>query len=198
MIFPLIVLAIGAVVAGFFNLPGVHTLGDFLGHSPSFHHGYSLAMDTVEAGRYPAGYVDPAQWGHHAEGEHGGGIHWVPMLASIAVAGLGIGLAYLLHLKDRRRADDLAAMVPGVARAIENKYWVDEAYQSMIVEPLRALGRFFFAVDRYIVDGLVWLISFVPQAGGWALKLGVQRGYLQGYAAVMLFGLAAILLVIFL
>ena len=119
------------------------------------------------------------------------------MLASIAIAGLGIGLAYLLHLKDRRKADQLAAMMPGVANAIENKYWVDEAYQNVIVEPLRALGRFFFALDRYIVDGLVNLVAYLPMVPGWAMKLGIQRGYLQGYAAVMLFGVVAILLVIF-
>jgi NADH-quinone oxidoreductase subunit L len=82
--------------------------------------------------------------------------------------------------------------------AIEHKYWVDEIYQALIVEPLRLLGKLFFTIDRYVVDGLVWLVSFIPQAGGWVLKLGVQRGYLQGYAAAMLFGVAVILLIIFL
>jgi hypothetical protein len=48
------------------------------------------------------------------------------------------------------------------------------------------------------VDGLVWAVSFIPQASGWSLKLTTQRGYLQGYAATMLFGIAVILLIIFL
>jgi hypothetical protein len=60
------------------------------------------------------------------------------------------------------------------------------------------IGRLFFAIDRIVVDGVVWLISFIPQAGGWVLKLGLQRGHLQGYAAAMLFGIAVILLIIFL
>ena len=193
MIGPLVILAIGALLVGFINTPFGHGLGDFLGHSPSFYRGHELADRTYAT--TPA--LDPIQWGQHVEGRHGG-IHWVPMLSSIAVSLGGIGLAYLLHLKDRRRADQLAAMVPGVANAIENKYWVDEAYQNVIIEPLRMLGRFLFAVDRFIVDGLVRVIAYLPAVPGWALKLGVQRGYLQGYAAVMLFGLAAILLVIFL
>ena len=195
MILPLILLAAGAVLAGFLNTPAAHFLGDFLGHSPSFNRGFLAASIT-----YGSQGVEPAQWGHHGHAageEHGGGIHWVPMLSSIAVSAGGILLAYLLHLSDRRKADQLTSYVPGLARAVENKYWVDELYQALIVEPLRALGRFFFAVDRYIVDGLVWVVGFIPQAGGWALKLGVQRGYLQGYAAAMLFGLAAILLIIF-
>ncbi len=88
--------------------------------------------------------------------------------------------------------------MPQLARLLEGKYWVDEIYQDAIVEPLRALGRIFFAIDRYVVDGVVWLISFIPQASGWALKLTTQQGYLQGYAATMLFGVAIILLIIFL
>ncbi len=46
----------------------------------------------------------------------------------------------------------------------------------------------------------IWEIGPVRKShfSGFALKLSVQRGYLQGYAAVMLFGVAVILLVIFL
>ena len=41
------------------------------------------------------------------------------------------------------------------------------------------------------------MISFIPQLSGFALKLTVQRGYLQGYAVTMILGLAAILLLVF-
>ena len=90
------------------------------------------------------------------------------------------------------------AGMPGVTRALEAKYWVDEIYQAAIVEPLRSVGQAFFWIDRFVVDGLVWATSFVPMLGGFALKLSTQRGYLQGYAAVMLLGIAIILMVIFL
>jgi hypothetical protein len=62
---------------------------------------------------------------------------------------------------------------------------------------LRGLGEFFFAVDRYIVDGLVATISAIPQIFGFTLKFTIERGYLQGYAATMFLGIAAILLFIF-
>jgi NADH:ubiquinone oxidoreductase subunit 5 (subunit L)/multisubunit Na+/H+ antiporter MnhA subunit len=80
---------------------------------------------------------------------------------------------------------------------LEAKYWVDELYNFFIVEPLRHIAKMFFAVDRAVVDGMVWAISFVPQLSGFAVKLTLQRGYLQGYAAAMLFGVLAILLLVF-
>jgi NADH-quinone oxidoreductase subunit L len=83
-------------------------------------------------------------------------------------------------------------------RALEAKYWMDEAYQAAIVEPLRRVGRVFFAVDRIVLDGLVWLVGFVPQLSGFTLKLTTQRGYLQGYAGAMVLGILLILLFVFL
>ena len=52
------------------------------------------------------------------------------------------------------------------------------------------IGRVFFAIDRIVVDGVIWAVGFVPQLGGFALKLTTQRGYLQGYAGAMAFGIA--------
>jgi hypothetical protein len=71
-------------------------------------------------------------------------------------------------------------------------------YDAAIVEPLRHTAKVFFAVDRVVIDSVVWAISFVPQLSGFALKLTTQRGYLQGYAATMFFGVLAILLLVYL
>jgi hypothetical protein len=43
----------------------------------------------------------------------------------------------------------------------------------------------------------VSIAGFLPLVPGFGLKLSTQRGYLQGYATVMLLGLAVILLFIF-
>jgi NADH-quinone oxidoreductase subunit L len=75
---------------------------------------------------------------------------------------------------------------------------VDEIYQATIVEPLRSLGRGLYAIDRYLVDGFINMLGWIPQLVGFALKLTVQRGYLQGYATTMLFGVMVVLLLIFL
>jgi NADH-quinone oxidoreductase subunit L len=119
------------------------------------------------------------------------------MVISGLIALLGIAMAYFMHLADRTRPERLAARLPGLTSLLEHKFWIDEIYQAGIVEPLWYLGKFCYGFDNWVVDGLVRTVSFVPQAGGFVLKLTVQRGYLQGYAVSMLLGLAAILLIVF-
>ena len=202
MILPLVVLAIGAVLAGYLNWPK-ESLGEFLGQSPSLAHAYETAIPA-----YKPELVNPIPFGNergHAELKKineeyldaSEATHKTLMFVSGAIAVLGILLAYRNHLQDRARAERLAASVPELTHLIENKYFVDEIYQAGIVEPLRSLGRAFFAIDRFVVDGMVWLISFVPQLSGFALRITTQRGYLQGYAVTMLFGVVVILAVIF-
>ena len=41
------------------------------------------------------------------------------------------------------------------------------------------------------------VFGFVPQAAGWIVRFATQRGYLQGYAVMMLLGIALILLFVF-
>lgn len=204
MIGPLVVLAVGAVLAG--ALMYHHALGDFLGRSPSFSQGYHQA---ARAHREGAPVVRPTMFGQVEEqhvmeeanpdlvhADHR--LHWMLMFVSGLISLAGIYAAYQMHLKDRAAADRLAARHPGVVAALEHKYWIDEAYQAAIVEPLRRLGQVFFFGDRAVVDGLVKAISFTPIVGGFFLKLTTQRGYLQGYAVTMLFGVAVILLFVFL
>ena len=119
--------------------------------------------------------------------------HWRVMVTSGLIALAGIGLAYMLHLHNRKAGDSLVARFPLLARVLEQKYWVDEIYQAVIVEPLRASGRLFFEIDQKVIDGLVWLIGFAPQGTGFTLKLATQRGQMQGYALTMLLGIVLIL-----
>jgi NADH-quinone oxidoreductase subunit L len=193
MMVPLYVLAIGAILAGFLNTPWGHYLGEFLGASPSFSGGFAAADQSRQYA-----HLDALAFGQHVPGAAPHETPWFLMGLSAAISALGIFVAYVFHLKERYRAEELASRFGGVTRLLEGKYWVDEAYQNVIVEPLRGLGRAFFWIDRWIVDGVVWLFGVVPWVSGAALRLIVQRGYLQGYAAAMLFGIAVILLVIFL
>jgi NADH-quinone oxidoreductase subunit L len=193
MMFPLVILAIGAVLAGYINWP-VANLGGFLGKSPSLVMGYEVgtALNPSMTSYEKMGQPAPEGSAEKKESPVTG-----VMLISATIALLAIGLAYIMHLKDRARGERFAQMFQPLTRWIEAKYWVDEIYQAAIVEPLRQAGEIFFAVDRFIVDGIISLIGYIPQFGGFALKLSMQRGYLQGYAATMLLGLAAILLIIF-
>ncbi|HTW93611.1 MAG TPA: NADH-quinone oxidoreductase subunit L [Tepidisphaeraceae bacterium] len=191
MIVPLIVLAIGAIFAGYLNWPAAN-LGHFLGHSPSFKYGYEMAVNSgvkVEAATF--GQVEPAAAGAAAP--------LIPMSLWIggAVSVAGILLAAFLHLLDRGLAAELADRMAPVVRVLDAKFWVDEVYQAYIVEPLRTFGQICFAFDRFIIDGLVALVGAIPSITGFIPKTTVQRGYLQGYGAAMVTGMAAVLLFIF-
>ena len=186
MILPLIVLALGALGAGLLNFPWGDSFGDgltkFLEQSPSV-----LLVQKLIPSFYPADRAEPLE------------ANYGLMIISAAISGLGIFFAYVMHLKSRRMGDEMVIKFWPLAAIFQGKYWVDEIYQALIVEPLRELGKLLANVfDRFIVDGLVNLAGMIPQAGGIFLKMTVQRGYLQGYAAAMLFGAAIILLVIFL
>ena len=197
MIWPLILLAVGAALAGFLNWPErPKSLGGFLGHSPSLILARDAAHGPLKERVIPAAF-GAEEIGGAAVMAQNRTAHITVALLSVFAAGGGIAIAYLLHLKNRAEAETLAARHPGVVRALEGKFWIDEVYQQGVVEPLRWLGRKFYQLDTYVVDGVVWLVGFIPQLFGFTLKLTTQRGSLQGYAAAMLLAVVLILLALF-
>ena len=93
MIFPLIVLAIGAIFAGYLNMSHDHGLGAFLGQSPSLQNAYSIVQTNAE------GYGQPAAEEH--------GLITPVMIGSACISILRILLAYVFHLRDRALGDRL-------------------------------------------------------------------------------------------
>ena len=198
MMLPLIVLALGALFAGYINFP-VDALGRFLGQSPSLIRTFEAAHSMQQASGAYGSSLGAESFGQEVAGAKEAGPNLLLMGISALIAIAGILLAMTLHLVERAKADGLARTFGLLASILDHKYWVDEIYQGLIVEPLRMLGKLLaFVFDRFIVDGLVNLAGMIPQAGGIFLKITVQRGSLQGYAAAMLLGVAIILLVIFL
>jgi NADH-quinone oxidoreductase subunit L len=190
MMLPLALLTIGALLAGYFNFPTAH-LGNFLGTSPSLSASYEMATAHAASPHLAEGYGQVAESGAHE-----------PMVSGLMVfSGLisivGILAAYFLHLKNRALDDKLAEDLGPVTRLLEAKYWVDEIYDAVIVSPLRAIGEFSYRFDRWIIDMLVNMTGWICQLSGYFLKFTTQRGYLQGYGAAMLLGLAVILILVF-
>jgi len=193
MMIPLIVLAIGAVFAGYLNWPErEHSLGAFLAKSPSF------ILGDIVAARDPMPGFTPHGFGLESPGATAQPLFTSTMILGGLVAITGILLALLLHWWNRGLADQLARALDGVVTLVENKFYVDEIYQAGVIEPLRMCGRILYGFDRFVVDGLVNLCGWIPQLFGFGLKLTIQRGYLQGYATTMLFGVMVILVIIFL
>ncbi|MBU0639052.1 MAG: NADH-quinone oxidoreductase subunit L [Planctomycetes bacterium] len=175
MLRPLYVLAAGAIVAGYVGVTPKVSLGEsFLGflNPHGFFHRF-LAGSTL-----------------HYEVHPGGGVLLMYVSAIIAIA--GIVLAYMRY-GEAPTADPDRAALGGLWRVWNAKYYVDEIYERIFVQPLRRLGEFFFATDNHGIDGLIWLVTAVPRGLGAGLRF-LQSGALQAYALGMVIGLAVLML----
>ena len=120
-------------------------------------------------------------------------------LTIIAVsAGLiGIGLAYYMYVVNTNLPVKIANTFGGAYRWIYNKYFVDEAYDSVIVHPIEEGSRVLLwkGIDVGIID------HFVNDVGRTSVGLGkilrwAQAGNIRGYAAWVAFGSVLVLIAI--
>jgi len=178
MTVPLMILAVGAVFAGYV---GVHfKSGGFLGFLEphgTFHH----FLEPVFASAKVVLAAAPIAHEGHAL------MYW-----SSAIAFLGIINAWYFYTKRPTIPGAIALASGPIYPLFKNKYYVDEIYDAIFVEPLRKLGRFFFGSDRYGINSLLFIIGNLPRVLGFGLRTG-QQGAMQGYALGMILGLVALL-----
>jgi NADH-quinone oxidoreductase subunit L len=169
----LVVLAIGSVLGGYINVPGVSRLEQFL--EPSF------MPRGVSAQAVPEIASDG-----HLEG--------TLMIVSTVVALVGIGIATFYFLKRRRAADEMALRFAGLHRLLMHKYYVDEVYDAAIVEPIRIVSEhgLWKGIDVRVIDGAVNGVG-ESVAGGSELLRRIQTGSVRTYAASLLIGVVLIL-----
>ena len=108
------------------------------------------------------------------------------------IAIICIGLAFVVYMPNRDKAEKLAGMLRPLHTLLRNKYYVDEFYDWLIVRRLRNLGQFCFGADNWFIDSILWLVTAVVRFPGWLISVIFQRGILQSYALMMLLGLAVI------
>ncbi|MGE3341926.1 MAG: NADH-quinone oxidoreductase subunit L [Vicinamibacterales bacterium] len=187
MAIALIVLAVGSVLAGFFGVP--HALG---GHNaieaflaPSFQ-----AMSLTLSEPAIAGAVEGA-----AEAVHGDTATELGLMGlSVAIALAGIMLATVFYKNGFSRADAMAQRFSGLHRLLLNKYYVDEIYDAVIVQPIKALstGVLWKRVDVGVIDGIVNGVGLLVR--GWsAILRRVQTGSVRAYAMSIFVGVVSIL-----
>ena len=82
------------------------------------------------------------------------------------IALIGWGLAHFLYSARPGTADRWAEKFSGVYTTLLNKYYVDELYDLLFVEPLKRWGVLLDWFDRTVVDGIVrgvgHLANWVP------------------------------------
>ncbi len=217
MTFPLMTLAVGAIVAGFVGIPaaigGGNAIEKFL--EPSFTASATVAESGVEA----RAAERPAET---APAENEGGEHVSTnverglMLLSLLIAIGGIALAHKFYVASPEIADRLADQWAGAHRLLSNKYYVDELYDATVVSGTFGAGKGLWAVDRTVVDGVVNGSGWFTLIGAWFSSLAdrsvvdglvnlvgriceegsfwfrkLQTGLVQNYALLMLFGVFA-------
>jgi NADH-quinone oxidoreductase subunit L len=91
--------------------------------------------------------------------------------------------------KEKQLASDaaFADRYPGVARAIENKWYVDELYRAVVVRPLELISRFFWKGVDAVIDGIAATLGFVVRGFGDLLRF-FQTGNVRNYALMFFIG----------
>jgi NADH-quinone oxidoreductase subunit L len=210
MTVPLIILASLSVIGGFLNLPKIQTFANWL----------DLVLKTGQP-------VESAQ-----EAGAAGGFNFLTASVSVLLALAAIGLAWWLYIRRypemqklpaaKRPDDPLRTLIGPVFKVLENKYWVDELYWTVILNPYISLSRFLADVvewrfwhdwfhDVVIAGGYRWLtrlLSVRVDTGGIdaaanGLGTGVQRsagwlrriqtGFVRNYALAVLLGVVVII-----
>lgn len=180
---PLLVLCVGAVGAGYLGYLGT---GDWIHHFLGTLPGFASAQEAAaEAAGAAAVVPEAAQRVSES----------MMMIFGFVVPLLGIAIAYYFYKVNRHAAEIAAntAFLRPIVKFLNNKWYIDELYDAILLRPLWILAHILSGFDRYIIDGMVWLVGFIPQMVGYSLK-PTQRGLLQRYAVGMIAGLAAVVL----
>lgn len=166
ILWPLRFLAVFTVIGGFIGIEALYAR--FL---------------SPEYGRVEVGF------GHELFGPF---IH-APLAAVLGLiaALLGIGGAYILYFKADK--DPLPQKLGGLSRAMQNRFYFDEFYESTVIrihEFVSAVADWF---DRWIIDGIcVGSVRGGTNLTGSLLRF-LQTGNLQTYAFLFALGVAIVL-----
>ncbi|MFX3624871.1 MAG: NADH-quinone oxidoreductase subunit L [Ectobacillus sp.] len=138
MTFPMMVLGVLAVIAGYVNTPWFGTfLGDWLTEDVPF---------AVHEGHGPA---------------------WIMIVATL-VSLAGILLAYVIYGKGTLSRDWLAGKQSAPHNVLMNKYYIDELYGVTILPLVKGIAKLFAAIEQFIVEGIAQIIAGIVSGFGTA------------------------------
>lgn len=160
MTVPLIILAVGAAFAGVLNLPALFGGNQLVTH-----------------------WLSPSLVEHHPAPHHG--LELLAIVTSIAAFILG---GYIAMKKFGEGAEE--PEYQGFAKFAYNLFYVDELYNTILVQPYQRFGTLIRkTLEPYVVDGHVKLSTLLYQMLGNAFKV-FQVGYVRMYALYMVIGLS--------
>ena len=172
MTIPLIVLAILAVVGGWIGIPeifvpGGHRLEAFL--APVFEQGNAITVKN--------------ELTHNTE----------YMLMVISVALVLVTLVYAW--KKFSAYQKTGKEETGLGKVLENKWYVDELYDAIIVKPLRSIATYFNnVVEKKGIDGMVNGVGKAVNYSSRQIRL-LQSGQVGTYVLLMVIGILVLFIV---
>jgi len=172
---PLAVLGLLSFAGGVINVPAL-----FGGHA--FLHRW-LAPVTAVADQMQREVALPA------------GVEWTLVVAAVLVAGLGIFGAVRLLKPEALVPARVAPPERGFARVLWKKWYVDEVYDAIIVQPIQWLSRevLWKTIDARLVDGvMVNGSAAAARVFGW-VGSRLQTGQVGSYALLFVGGVLLVL-----
>ena len=143
------------------------------------------------------------------------------MMVATGIALLGWGIAHYFYSVNLAAPDRLAAKFQAAYQTVLDKYYVDELYDRLFVEPTKKLGALLDWFDRTVIDGLVrgvaqmaelgaagstWVEKYVVYSGLNVIGYGnhlvarqwrqLQSGRVHHYAAILVAGLFLLAVII--
>ena len=103
-----------------------------------------------------------------------------------------IGIAYAFNLyKDFKKAEALRKRFAGLNKILENKWYIDEIYEALVVRPIHALSEGLWrGFDVGVIDRIVVGFGKVTERAGQTVRV-IQTGSIQVYALMLLIGMVA-------
>ncbi|MCK6610021.1 MAG: NADH-quinone oxidoreductase subunit L [Bacteroidia bacterium] len=171
---PLMVLAVLSVIGGFIGLPAVfsdtHTFRSFL--NPVFEQGHTLVAE-------------------HAHPSHA--TEWMLMGIATIAAFVSIGFAWTMYMKNKTLPEP-DEQLSGFSKVVANKFYVDELYDKLIVNPIKVLSDLFLVLfDKLIIDLIVNLSAILVDVTGRTYRL-IQTGNTGFYVFAMVISMVLFLL----
>jgi NADH-quinone oxidoreductase subunit L len=127
-----------------------------------------------------------------AEAGSGMGLEYLLMLATLGAVAVGFVLAYRFYRSRPEIPQRLAGRFPTLGNLLANKYYVDELYDAILVQPYWRLCDFLSAFDKKFIDGLVNAVGAFTEVCSQFIKL-FQTGQVRRYALWFMLGAIALL-----
>ena len=167
MLIPLVFLSAGAVFAGYLFK------STFIGHhSEEFWQNSIFFINTIKHEAIPLWFL----------------------LVTPAIVLISIPISYYLYIYNPKILEDFKNTNKPLYNFLLNKWYIDELYEKVLVDPAKKIGSFFWKkgdigiIDKFGPDGISKLVKIISNKTG-----RLQTGFIYDYAFVMLLGLSILL-----